>query len=90
MTCQCFHILEKGGNVVGVFMDLAKAFDGVPHVRIRYCLQEVGVGSPVSRLSVYKTSQFVAVEGCKDHLQVKLTLHQVSCRAPSMVHFFSC
>ena len=66
LTHGWHEVLDNGGSVLCVFLDLAKAFDSVPHQRILICLHDVGVKDML--LSWFHNylpglSQFVGVEG---------------------------
>jgi len=60
--------LDKGEDVIGVFLDLTKAFDKVWHKGLLFKLNKIGiVGNIYQILSSYlnKRHQFVALHGCK-------------------------
>lgn len=66
LTRGWHQVLDAGGSVLCVFLDLAKAFDSVPHQRIVECLHQAGVRAPLlAWFEDYLTGrrQFVAVEG---------------------------
>ena len=59
-------LLDNGGSVLCVFLDLVKPFDSVPHQKMLTCLRDVGVKySLLSWFHYYLSgrSQFVGVEG---------------------------
>ena len=56
--------MEAGGSAVCVFLDLAKAFDTVPHYGVVEALPNTGVGGPLLawfRDYLSGRSQFVAL-----------------------------
>ncbi len=66
LTKGWHEVMDSGGSVLCVFLDLAKAFDSVPHARIMMCLHDAGVRDPLlAWFHSYLTgrSQSVAVEG---------------------------
>lgn len=65
-TRDWHNTMEKGGSVVCIFLDLAKAFDSVPHSLILEALVNIGVrGTLLAWIADYLShrSQFVVLMG---------------------------
>ena len=86
MTRDWHRILDEGGSVLCVFLDLAKAFDSIPHRRIMAALWDAGVRDPLfswfhSYLSGRK--QFVVLgDASSDMVQVSSGVPQGSILGP--------
>ena len=66
MTQSWYQNMEAGLSTVCIFLDLAKAFDSVPHHGIMDALTEAGVSDPLLgwfRDYLTSRSQFVVLEG---------------------------
>jgi len=81
----CCH-LDGDDDVIGVFLDLTKAFDKVWHQGLLHKLQKIGItGSIFDMLVSYleKRQQFVIIQGCKSNTRhIKAGVPQGSVLGP--------
>ncbi len=78
--------LNKNNHVLGIFIDLSKAFDTLPHDKLLHKLSNYGIrGNALKLLSSYlhNRQQYVSVLGEEsEHLLVKLGVPQGSVLGP--------
>ena len=67
--------IENKNHVLGIFIDLSKAFDTISHEKLLYKLENYGIrGMPLALLQSYLTNrkQFTNFNGSKSNLQAVL------------------
>ncbi len=75
MCNQLYKCIDKGEELVAVFLDLSKAFDRVWHKGFLYKIEMIGIcGKLFERLKSYVCNwkQFVSINGCSSSVK---TLH---------------